>query len=94
MNSEICPYTETCIVYKNWMKQTGDNRVNIIFKQIDYSCLALDAHNDPPAEGGILFDKEISERIKTMNVEKNLNLGDVGCSHITLLNKMGNKDGR
>ncbi len=88
MKTLICPYTNTCILYKNFGEKR-DYRVNIILGETgNYSCLALDAHNDPVTEGGVTFNEEISRRIKEGNVEKNLNLGDVECSHITLLNKL------
>jgi hypothetical protein len=90
MNTLICPYTPTCIIYKNWTEKTKDKRVNVILDVPlrGYSCLALIAHDDCCGEGGITFDSEILGRIKTPNVEQNLNLGNVGCSHITLLNKL------
>ena len=93
MNTLICPYTPTCIIYKNWTKKTKDKRVNVILDVPlntgrGYSCLALTAHDDCCGEGGVTFNPEILGRIKTQNVEKNLNLGNVECSHITLLNKL------
>jgi hypothetical protein len=87
--TSICPYTNSCILYKNWNKKTNDERVNIIFYNTNrYSCLAFEAHNDSTSEGGITFNEEIKKRIVDINVEKNLNLGNVECSHITLLNKL------
>ncbi len=27
--AKICPYTETCIIYKNWIEQTKDRLQNL-----------------------------------------------------------------
>ena len=89
MTTLICPYTNNCILYRNFVGKTSDDRVNIIFETgKKYFCLVVTAHDDPVSEGGIMFNEEVSRRIKTANVEKNLNLGDVECSHITLLNRL------
>lgn len=92
MTSLICPYTDKCIIYGNWKEETGSERVNIIlhFSVSGYNCLALDAHSDICGEGGITFNNEISRRIESLEVKNNISLGDVGCSHITLLNLLRN----
>ncbi len=94
MTDSICPYTSTCIIYKNWTEKTGDRRVNVIrFKGSSepeaYCCLAFDAHNGYHGEGRITFSQEIRDRIETPQVKTNsLHLGDVRCSHLTLLTKL------
>jgi len=91
MKTLICPYTSTCIIYRNYEKRVGDSRVNIILDQADrgntverkYACLALEAHQDR-AETGVPT-KDIAKRFDTVNEGI---LDEVGCSHITVLNKL------
>jgi len=76
--AEICPYTENCIIYRNWAEQTKDRRIDIIIHlPSNYNCLAKTALEDPTSEGGILVNKEIEKRLTNI---------DSPCSHITLLN--------
>ena len=74
----ICPYTETCLLYKNWTEKSRDYRLNIINKSSRYSCLALIAIQDPITEGGVEINEELSKRLLKPN--------DYECSHIELLN--------
>ena len=88
MKTLICPHTETCLIYENWLSQTKDNRLNVIRHNegIEYSCLALDATNDSVNKGGILINDELQTRIEGSRRE-------VGCSHIEMLNLL-NKEGK
>ncbi len=88
MHYELCPHSETCPIYENWVEQTKDDRLGIIIYSdgIGYSCTALGALEDPVSEGGILFNDELRRRIKEKAVEKNIGVRETKCSHITLLN--------
>jgi hypothetical protein len=46
----------------------------------------LSAHDDICGEGGIVISKKIRESIKDENVQNNINMGNVGCSHLEILN--------
>ena len=76
--AQTCPYTEICDIYKNWVEQTNDKRLDIIIKPLEaYECLAKTALEDPPSEGGIIPNEKIKMRLKSLFSP---------CSHITLLN--------
>ena len=76
--SIICERADICPIYKNWVEQTKDNRLDIIQKisgtsggpgcfhnYKSYCCIALDALSDK--ETGIPKNKELTERIKSKN---------------------------
>lgn len=79
----ICPYTESCPIYRNWTEKSGDLRLNIINKGNRYSCLALTAIQDPITEGGVEINEELSRRLSSPT--------DYECSHIELLNQFNIK---
>ena len=93
ITSEICPYLKECPIYKNWVEQTKDERLNIILycDGIGYSCTALRALEKPASEDGILFNDELKKRIKKVNMQKNIGRIEIKCSHISLLNLLTKK---
>ena len=75
-NSYHCKCSKNCDIYRNWVEQTKDKRLNIIQKQSEkspFSCLAFEALND--AETGISKGKDLEGK----------STGD-NCSHILELN--------
>jgi len=88
MKTLICPYTENCQMYQNWIKQTKDNRLNVITEDerinntIDsiYSCLAITAIQDSTSEGGIMLG-DLEKRLPN---QENINTSD--CAFIKSLN--------
>ena len=71
-----CENSNNCDIYKNWVEQTKDKRLNIIQKQSDkssFSCLAFEALDD--AETGIAKGKCLEGRSVGNN-----------CTHILELN--------
>ena len=93
INSEICPYSKECPIYRNWVEQTNDDRLDIILYGIGvgYSCTALRALEKPVSEDGILFNDELKRRIKKINNQKNIGNMEIKCSHISLLNLLTKK---
>jgi hypothetical protein len=89
--SLICPYTNSCILYKNWVKKTGDERINIIYEGSKFSCIALDSLKDPSFEGGIPASQELVKKIHGLESTESYLPENIECSHITLLNLLVNK---
>jgi hypothetical protein len=89
MRTIICPYTENCILYKNWKEKTGNETINIISGSPRFhSCLALESHNNPTSKWGVTINEEISKKLDDLNIEKKFNLGEISCLPLTLLNKI------
>jgi len=68
--------TPNCRIYNNWIKQTKENRLDVIkLENKKYHCLALDDLFNP--EKGIPMDSELFKRLK---------LKEPGCAIIESLN--------
>ena len=82
----LCPYTEPCPFYKNWIEQGREGRVNVISKFGDgkYNCLVLTAIQDPATEGGIPIGENLRSKLS------NSDRISLECSHIELLNLLNN----
>lgn len=82
--SEICPYTETCIIYKNWAKSQKNKWIDVIDLGIEdcYECSAR-ANLMNKFEKISDFPDEIWERLSIVYSP---------CSHITLLNLLNKKN--
>ena len=85
MGNLICPTADSCPVYKNWVEETNDRRLDVIMvhpataeNQTLHNCLALIALQDPTSEGGIMPNEEIKERLK---------IEEANCLYIRLLNQ-------
>ncbi len=82
METYVCPNTEICPVYKNWVEQTKDTRLDIIQKisRIPeygrFGCLAFGWLRESRAKN--LDNKELGGRA----------IG-TGCSYILILNICG-----
>ena len=79
MKRLICPHTENCLMYANWVVGSKDKRIDIISKEPNkYYCLATSAYQDHPSEGGVVDSKFVKGRIDGGR--------EAECFHIELLN--------
>ncbi len=80
-----CPHEGGCPIYRSWVEQTKDRRLDIIFKEGKvYRCLAITALKDPVSEGGIKAGSDINAR----NPEASKEGIKFDCSTIKLLNQL------
>ena len=68
----ICPITDICPVYKNWTEQTKDRRIDVIYLEDKYRCLAKVAIEDPATEGWILSNEELKKGSRILIVLLNV----------------------
>ena len=79
----ICPYTENCLVYKNWLNDSNDKNLTVIIREddgINY-CLAIGILQDPLVE-----DTNFIEDFRNRLPKKQENLNEVDCAYIEQLN--------
>ena len=87
MTTYICPHSELCSVYKNWVEQTHSDRLDIIHSEVNkrYSCLALNSLDD--FETGISMNSELKRRLEGTVQKKE-------CGFIELLNNSMKPDAK
>jgi hypothetical protein len=82
MERLICPHIEDCKFYRAWTNQTDNTIIDVIHKQMEYSCMILEALRGNSKEE--LGDtREYAEGLVS-------DLYKIECSHIELLNNSKN----